>query len=80
MINIENKTMILAAIESSDIGSQPSRKLYKLLYLYRYHNMQFSPVVIKQKVFFRESEDRTMEQMNSEVAFSILKNMMKDST
>ena len=42
--------------------------------------MQFSPVVIKQKVFFRESEDRTMEQMNSEVAFSILKNMMKDST
>ena len=43
--------------------------------------MQFSPVVIKPgEVFFRENEDRTMEQMNSEVAFSILKNMMKDYT
>ena len=33
MINIENKTMILAAIESSDIGSQPSRN-YTSYYTY----------------------------------------------
>lgn len=33
MINIENKTIILAAIESSDIGSQPSRN-YTSYYTY----------------------------------------------
>ena len=43
--------------------------------------MQFSPVVIKPgEGFFRESEDRTMEQMNSEVAFSIKKKQPEKAT